>query len=157
MSFVEGPSINYVMPERGRGSGQVLSCRFSLVWVNYNFDRKCYLRGRGLKNDQFWRYIIYGQPQIWLYCLLLAVFQSFDVPVWVELVFTGVPSSMARGDMFTLLLGVCESLAAGECVSQLFLSSLTITGTPITVNGEQIMWVQIMGFFSHICSWLRSC
>ncbi len=38
--------------ERGGESSQVLSCRFSLVWVNHNFNHK---------NDQFWRYIIYGQ------------------------------------------------------------------------------------------------
>ena len=44
------------------GSGQALSHRFSLIKVNQNFDRKCYMKGRGVKNGQFWRYIIYGQP-----------------------------------------------------------------------------------------------
>ncbi len=45
------------------GSGQVLPYHFSLIEVNQNSDQKCYMRGRGVKNGPFWRYIIYGQLQ----------------------------------------------------------------------------------------------
>ncbi len=50
----KGPYINYVTMKWGRGPGQALPNRFSLIKVNN--------MGEGLKNDPFGRYVIYGQP-----------------------------------------------------------------------------------------------
>ncbi len=41
------PSINYVKPVRGGGSGQALLLDRSLIEVNENFDRKCCMGGEG--------------------------------------------------------------------------------------------------------------
>ncbi len=41
----------------GGGSGQVLSYHSSLIKISQHFDRKCYMRGRGVKNGPFWCYM----------------------------------------------------------------------------------------------------
>ena len=52
--------------DRGEGgSAQVLSMRFSLIYVNQNFDQIRYMGGGGVKKCQFCCYVISVQPPIY--------------------------------------------------------------------------------------------